>query len=292
VDRLRLISFRQWAVLSCLAVTFVTAAAHGSSPAAAKSAEKSQLVPAHAALARVAVSKPRRVVLVVGDSLVFQSAKDLQAAASADTDVRVDGRLGTAPCDWTGGAFDSLLEATHPRIVVLAFTGNAGAAAGCVNDHSAYPLAALLSNYRDHLTQLADRAGATGATVVISTPPARNPAVPAPPAVPTAAERTAPGAYYGFQGVPALRALYMDVVNASGGRWYLSDAAALAVSPGFVYTPTLRCRSDDGPCPTGVVTVRTGGKDAIHLDPGGHGAKRFAQALLAGALAADDPLGA
>ncbi len=292
VNRLRLISLRQWAVLSCLAIAFTTAIAHGPSPSTASPGAVNRLGPADAAPARVAVSKPRRVVLVVGDSLVYQAAKDLRASSTADTAVQVDGRLGTAPCDWTDGQFDSLLAASRPTVVVLAFSGNAGAAAGCVNDKVAYPLSALLRNYRDHLTVLADRAGATGATVIISTPPARNPAVPTPRAVPGARGRLAPGPFYGFQGVRAIRDLYREIVNASGNRWFLSDAAALAVSPGFVYAATLSCESDDGACPDGVVAVRTGRDDAIHLDPGGHGAKRYARALLASALASDNPLGA
>jgi hypothetical protein len=143
-----------------------------------------------------------------------------------------------------------------------------------------------MNNYRTHLTDLANRASAFGAAVVISTPPARNPLVAAPPAIPTADELTKPVPFYGFQGVPEVRQLYVDMVRASHGRWQLSDTAALAVSPDFVYHQTLPCQPADGACPTGVVSVRKGGTDAIHLDQAGHGARRFAHGLVSAALAA------
>jgi hypothetical protein len=229
------------------------------------------------------------VILVVGDSLIWQAQAELRALSDANAAVRVVDRLGTAPCDWTGGDFTRALEQAHPTVVVLAFAGNAGAAPGCVDAGQVYPLADLLANYRVHLTELANEATQAGATVVLATPPARNPADPAPPAVPSPGE-SAMTPYYGFQGVAELRSLYADLVNASGGRWHLSNAAALAVSPNFVYTATLPCESFDGACPSGTVAVRDGGSDAIHLDPQGHGAKRFARALVAGALAALSPL--
>ena len=110
--------------------------------------------------------------------------------------------------------------------------------------------------------------------------------------MPTPAELQKPIPFYGFQGVPAIRQLYVDMVKSSRGRWHLSDAAALAVSPDFVFHQSLVCQPGDGPCPSGYVDVRKGGTDAIHLDTGGHGAKRFAHALVQAALAAiDEPAG-
>jgi hypothetical protein len=282
-------NLRLWAVLAVLTVGFVTAAlrgpaAHaGSTPAQASSASLASSV-------RVSVGEPRPVILVVGDSLVYQARTELNALSDAHVEVRVAARLGTAPCDWAGGDFAQALHDARPSVVVLAFTGNTGAAPGCVSGGRAYPLAELLDNYRVHLADLADRATQAGATVVLSTPPARNPADPAPPAVPVAPAASKPMPFYGFQGVPQLRSLYADLVEASGGRWHLSNAAALAVSPNFVYSPTLPCESFDGACPTGTVAVRDGGSDAIHLDPQGHGAKRFARGLVGGALAALFPL--
>ncbi len=286
MDRNRARNLRLWAIPSCLAVALVTAALQAPAVAAKPHGAASRLAPADATLARVAGGTVRPVVLVIGDSLVEQAADQLRADSNSGVEVRVTDRLGTAPCDWTGGDFDAALAAAHPSVVVLAFSGNGGAAAGCVDSHTAYPLADLLSNYREHLTDLANRATAAGATVVISTPPARNPEVPSPSPVPTAAEQAKPIPYYGFQGVPAIRNLYVDMVNASHGRWHLSDAAALAVSPNFVFTQTLTCEKGDGPCPNGVVDVRKGGTDAIHLDRGGHGALRFAHALVSAALTA------
>ncbi len=267
-------------------MALITAAVQAPAGPAKPPAAASRLAPADATLARAAGGTVRPVVLVVGDSLVEQAADQLRADSNSGVEVRVTDGLGTAPCDWTGGDFDAAVAAAHPSVVVLAFSGNGGAAAGCVNSHTAYPLAELLSNYRSHLTDLANRATAAGAAVVIATPPARNPAVPAPSAVPTAAELAKPIPFYGFQGVPAIRDLYIDMVQASGGRWHLSDAAALAVSPGFVFHQTLACEKDDGPCPSGFVDVRKGGTDAVHLDRGGHGALRFAHGLVSAALAA------
>jgi hypothetical protein len=240
----------------------------------------------------VAGGQIRPVVLVIGDSLVEQAADALRAESNSGVEVRVTDRLGTAPCDWTGGDFNAALAAAHPSVVVLAFSGNPGAAAGCVNSHIGYPLADLLSNYRAHLTDLANRATAFGAAVVISTPPARNPLVPAPAPVPTAAQRANPIPFYGFQGVPQVRELYSEMVRASRGRWQLSDAAALAISPDFVFHQTLPCQPADGACPSGSVSVRKGGTDAIHLDTTGHGARRFTQALVSAAIAAiNEPAG-
>jgi hypothetical protein len=218
--------------------------------------------------------------------VVEQAADALRAESNSGIEVRVTDRLGTAPCDWTGGDFDAALAAAHPSVVVLAFTGNAGAASDCVNSHTAYPLADLLSNYQEHLTDLADRATAAGATVIISTAPARNPQVPAPAEVPTAAEQAHPIPFYGFQGVPQIRTLFASMVAQSQGRWQLSDAAALSISPDFVFHQTLPCQPADGACPSGDVSVRKGGTDAIHLDSAGHGARRFAHAMVAAALAA------
>jgi hypothetical protein len=288
MDRTTTRALRRWSVPSVLAAALLTAAIQAPGVAAKAPATAARQVRADTTLAPVARGQVRPVVLVIGDSLVEQAADALRNESNSGVEVRVTDRLGTAPCDWTGGDFDAALAAAHPSVVVLAFSGNGGAAAGCVSSHSAYSLAALLTNYRAHLTDLADRAEAAGATVVLSTPPARNPDVPAPPAVPTAEEQAQPTPFYGFQGVPQLRALYADMVTASRGRWHLSDAAALAVSPDFVFQQSLACEPADGFCPTGFVAVRKGGTDAIHLDRDGHGALRFARGLLSAALTAID----
>jgi hypothetical protein len=286
VDRNRTRTVRRWAIPSCLAIALVTAAITAPAVTSKPHPAASQPAEADATLANAAGGQVRPVVLVVGDSIVEQAADQLRAESNSGVEVRVTDRMGTAPCDWTDGDFDAALAAAQPSVVVLAFSGNGGAAAGCVNDHTAYSLAELLANYRAHLTDLANRATAFGAAVVISTPPARNPLVPAPPATPTAAERAKPIPYYGFQGVPEVRQLFIDMVRASHGRWQLSDAAALAISPNFVYRQTLPCQPADGACPTGSVSVRKGGTDAIHLDTAGHGARRFAHALVSAGLAA------
>jgi hypothetical protein len=202
--------------------------------------------------------------------------------------VRVSTQLGSAPCDWNGSRFESALMEDRPTIVVFAFTGNAGSSRGCVDSTLAYPLAELLANYRDNLVAMAGRADSIGAHVVFSVSPARNPLVPAPPSIPTTASlQNGPPKYYGFQGVPQIRSFYADLARTPGRHWGYSDAAAQAVSPGFVYTRTLPCTDADGACPSGDVDVRDVPTDAIHLDQYGHGARRFAKALLSGALSSD-----
>jgi hypothetical protein len=236
----------------------------------------------------VVAKQPRRhVILVVGDSLVAQAASQLRGMSTAAVTVQVAAELGSAPCDWTTGSFDAALQQFHPDVVVLAFVGNDGLTSGCVSEKQAFPLTELLGNYRVNLTALADRATAAGATVIIATAPARNPAAPPPPSTPTAGELAAPDQFYGFQGVPELRALYAQIA-ASNTRWHLSNAAALAISPDFIYKQVLRCSPGDGSCPDGFVAVRKGLDDAIHLDPTGNGAKRYAKALVASAVTIAD----
>ena len=227
------------------------------------------------------------VILVVGDSLVAQAAGRLWAASNFALRIEVAAELGSAPCDWTTGRFDAELTAVHPDTVVLAFVGNAGLSSGCVSTKQAFPLSELLANYRINLTALADRSTAAGATVIIATPPARNPGTPPPPDNPTIGARAKPDQFYGYQGVPAIRELYAQLV-AANQRWHLTNAPALAISPGFIYKQILSCNADDGSCPDGFVAVRTGRNDAIHLDETGNGAKRYAEALVASAIAIAD----
>jgi len=284
VTRVSSFRSRQWAVLTILGALFVTTLL-SSWLSASQSTSAHRLEPATATQAKVSAGGPRQVVLVLGDSLVYQSAAALRAQSSDAVDVRVASMLGTAPCDWAGTIFDNLLKQDRPDLVVLAFSGNAGASKeACVSTKQAYPLAELLSNYREYVTKLANQANAAGATVVISTPPARNPAAPPPPVVPTIGEMAKPDEFYGFQGTPEVRDLYTDIATMSGGQWRLSEAAALAISPHFTYSVTLPCVPSDGACPSGRVAVRRGHDDAIHLDSGGHGAERFAAAMIASAL--------
>jgi hypothetical protein len=228
------------------------------------------------------------VILVVGDSLIGQADQQLRDASTPSVSVRTAYQLGSAPCDWAGDRFEALLQDIHPDTVVLAFVGNAGLTGDCVSTKQAYPLTQLLSNYRVHLTELADQATAAGATVILVDPPARNPGAPPPPDIPSIGELAAPDQFYGFQGIPEIRDLYAEMVNGSAGRWHLTDAPALAISPGFVYKQILSCNADDGSCPEGFVQVRKGRDDAIHLDADGNGARRYTKALVASAVAIAD----
>ena len=103
-------------------MALVTAALSAPAVTAGSHATASRLGPADATLARVAGGQIRPVVLVIGDSLVEQAADALRAESNSGVEVRVTDRLGTAPCDWTGGDFNAALAAAHPSVVVLAFS--------------------------------------------------------------------------------------------------------------------------------------------------------------------------
>jgi hypothetical protein len=265
----------------------IAAAPATAAPAADQAATKSPK-PTAVRTAAAEAGQPHHVVLVVGDSLIAQAAAQLHEDSTAAVNVTPAYELGSAPCDWTSGEFAAELNAVHPDVVVLAFVGNAGVSPGCVSTNDAFPLSELLSNYRLSLTALASQATTAGAKVIFVTPPARNPAAPPPPDIPTSGEMASPDAFYGYQGVPEIRNLYVEMTNGSGGSWQLTDAPALAISPGFVYKQVLSCDAGDGSCPDGFVEVRKGHDDAIHLDPDGNGAKRYAKALVASVIAIAD----
>lgn len=280
-------------VLAATLIVFLTTAFAASPARSVSRSAAATLATAHTAGATTTTplspdATKRHVVLVVGDSVIAQSQAQLRDASNSNVTVHVASEPGSAPCDWTAGRFDSELAAVRPDIVVLAFVGNAGLTASCVSTQHAFPLTELLSNYRLNLTTLANRATAAGATVIFVTPPARNPATPPPPETPTIGELAAPDRFYGFQGVPAIRDLYAEMTAGSNGRWQRTDAPALAISPGFVYKQFLSCDAGDGSCPDGFVAVRKGRDDAIHLDAGGNGARRYARALIASTLAIAD----
>ena len=236
---------------------------------------------------------PKGPILVVGDSLVMQTTNALRSWAIPSVRIVADGGSGSAPCDWEKGytdpytgryeKFSQLLQTIRPAAVVLAFTGNPGLgsiARGCVNASVHYTLSALLASYKRALTQMADEASAHGARVYFSASPPRNPATPA-------------GAYtdgakdpeYGFNGVPALNALYEALANSGRGQelhWTFDPYAAQYVSTSsLTWQLTERCLPWDGSmCLNGSVQVRAGGFDAIHLDADGAGEALYAIGLV------------
>jgi len=242
-----------------------------------------------------AVSQDRVAVgpiLIIGDSVLVQSAAALERTTGT-VSVIADGGSGSAPCDWVAGytdpftgrflKFTSAFNASHPSVVVLAFTGNPGldwSTTGCVDSDGQYSLASLLANYQISLTTMATYASDHGAQVYFSAAPPRNPA-------------TAAGAYtgangeseFGFNGVPQINALYQEMVASRLGRrlhWvYDPDAAEDVSNAQLEWQLTEPCTASDGSsCVDGRVQVRAGGDDAIHLDPNGAGATRYAAGLL------------
>jgi hypothetical protein len=235
--------------------------------------------------ARTTVSSARTPILVVGDSVVAQSAAALVDFAPPGVSVSVGAALGTAPCDWENGSigphpgehdvYEQDLRLIHPRDVVLLFTGNpglSGPSAGCLDPNKPYSLTGLLRSYRIVLDTMAKQASAIDATVYLERPPPRNPAVPTGYDIATRANR-------GFQGVPAIAQMLEGIVaSASAGeRWIYADGGARAISgPGFVYEAWMPCSNLlEERCFDDEVLVRASNNDAIHLDPSGCGAILF-----------------
>lgn len=243
-----------------------------------------------AAPAGRAASAPASV-LVVGDSLSVQAAPAVPAWEPPGAHVVVSAGIGTAPCDWANGYYDvwakrsfqyyQVFDQNRPRSVVFAFSGNAGLsgpAGGCVDATTHYSLEQLLATYTRWLTPMAQYASSHGAAVWFALAPPRNPATPA------GAYRDGQGhTYYGFNGVPQINDLY-EALAASGTAlgWNYDPGAAAGVSaPGLTWALDLPCKPWDGlDCHNGMVQVRAGGFDAIHLDRQGAGGIRFALGLM------------
>jgi hypothetical protein len=243
----------------------------------------------------------RRSLLVVGDSVAAQAADPLVKLAPAGTTVSVDAVLpGSAPCDWAHGftdpfegGFHSFTDALHkvrPEKVVFMFTGNpglSGSAGGCVDPNSAYTLSQLLATYQTSLTDMANQAVRSGATVYFEAPPPRNPQIPV-------GYDSLDQENLGFQGAPEMVSFYRELVAAKDSpRWRFEDSAAIGVStPELSWQMFLPCESWDSKlCVNGEVQIRAGGIDAVHLDTTGCGAIRFALGIEEDALgiAPSDP---
>lgn len=232
-------------------------------------------------------------VLIVGDSIVAQAADAARYWAPPGSSVWVYGGPGSAPCDWAAGYRDpfsgswyrlsALVDRYHPAAVVLSFSGNpgfGGPPAGCVDNRTHYSLGALLASYQRALSQMASYATSHGARVYLEGSPPRNPATPPGP------YRGPSGTLYGFNGVPQLNLMLMDLVRSPEGtaqHWLYDNSADVAVSDSsLTWHLYLPCGAlDVGNCQGGQVQVRAGGSDSIHLDSRGAGATRYGMALVA-----------
>jgi hypothetical protein len=231
-------------------------------------------------------------ILVIGDSLVAQATKALQSWNLPSVPIIAEGGLGSAPCDWEKGYIDPLsghylkfsdvFRTSKPVAVVFAFTGNPGLeshATGCVNSSGRYSLSMLLASYKRALTTMALYASDRGAQVYLSATPPRNPGTP--PGLYRGSGRTPE---YGFNGVPALNRLYQRMAQSALGlkfHWTYDPYPAEYVSTSaLAWRLYERCMPwDTGDCVGGMVRVRAGGFDAIHLDTKGAGAILYAIGL-------------
>ncbi len=237
---------------------------------------------------------PQGPILIVGDSLVVQSTEALRSLNAPGTRIVAAGGSGSAPCDWEHGytdpftglflRFSDVFDASKPAAVVFAFSGNPGVdfpQTGCVDSSGNYSLATLLASYRRSITIMADYASSHGAQVVLSAVPPRNPATPL-----GAYEGTGGTPQYGFNGDPALNVLYQQMTRSGDGqrfRWAYDHTAAASVStPSLSWRSSSACVSGTTGCQNGIVTLREGGLDAIHLSFSGE--VRFAKGLIEEAM--------
>jgi hypothetical protein len=239
-----------------------------------------------------ATRSPDGPILVIGDSLVVQATKALRSWNLPSVPIIARGGLGSAPCDWENGytdplsghylKFSDVFRGSKPVAVVFAFTGNPGLeskSTGCIDSSGRYSLSALLTNYKRALTKMSLYASEHGTQVYLAAVPPRNPATP-------------PGLYrgsggthqYGFNGVPAFNRLYREMARSATGlqfHWTYDPYPAEYVSTSALsWRLDERCMPwDSGDCTRGVVRVRAGGLDAIHLDTEGAGAILYAIGL-------------
>ena len=178
------------------------------------------------------------------------------------------------------------VRSQHPRVVVLAFTGNPGISpAACIKEATAdYRLSDILSAYRVALQAMGSFATRSGSRVVLSATPARNPDVP---------EGWVDQSQHGYNGDPAFNTMMSELASSQGWTYDTGGAAAIS-GPGLGWTLFLPCPSaTEVGCVDGREQVRYGGSDAIHCDAPGtngdgtpsRGSLRYARGLLVTPLA-------
>jgi hypothetical protein len=225
---------------------------------------------------------PKRVVMVYGDSLVWESQGDITWQMGDAYDTRVVSLGGTALCDYA----DQIVAdawTIRPSLVVVAFTGNAFTEcmqppAGRLND-----AAWQGEKYGADLTVLLDRLAPTGVpSIVVSPPPALHRVLPDEPTAEAAAAAAAASPIVlpevwalgqrpdGFVSTEVVVApVYRDVVasaRARGRDTMLIDGGRLLRAPDGGWTKVARClpfESAEWGCRDGLIDVR--GPDLGHF---------------------------
>ncbi len=231
----------------------------------------------------LAACGPKRVVMVYGDSLVWESQGDITWQMGDTYDTRVVSLGGTALCDYSDQIVSDAV-ALRPSVVVVAFSGNAFTEcmqppAGRLND-----AAWQGEKYGADLTALLERLAPTGVPViVVSPPPALRRTVPANATTPEAAAAAAAASPVvlpdrwdvgqrpdGFESTDVVVVpVYRDVVasaRARGRDVMLIDGGRLLRAPDGGWTKVAPCLPFEGAewgCRDGVIDVR--GPDLGHF---------------------------
>jgi hypothetical protein len=217
---------------------------------------------------RAGAESVRPVVLVFGDSLVWEAEQYLSSFLTVDHDVRVFAVGGTAICDYADDVVRRSAE-LHPRMVVLAFSGNSLTTCmlpppGTPNDQRW-----IVTKYQRDLDGIVAPLGRMGVSVTLVGAPPRlervGDAVERPTtwtigAVPSnmvSVETNVNGVYEST--AARARARGFDVGYVDGGR--------RLKSPSGGWTKVLPCSVIDpgSACVAGLVTVRA--FDLVHFCP-------------------------
>jgi hypothetical protein len=180
-------------------------------------------------------------VIVIGDSLTWESAPRIRSGLGAAWTTNVSAIGGMPACGMIPLLQSTLVANPHPTVIAIETAGNALAPCmgGAIPGDDAF-----WARYRADLATLAATASATGAHVVfVAPPPTEEPSLSAIEAQIGAIARATPG-------------------------WTVTTAASVAVTPAGTFTAFLPCLKNETAkqgCVGGQIRVRNA--DGLHLCP-------------------------
>lgn len=226
-------------------------------------------------------TKPPKVALLYGDSLVWESTAPTLAAFGPKWSVVNTSYPGTAPCDWLKRVNADLVT-YHPAVVTLATAGNSSS--GCMEDPSTgvdwpYGSNGFFARYRSDLDAIFSAVSASGAQMVFIDDPPFQPAI-----------------------TDQDEVQIISIATQLAGRYHgvtISHSARVALSKNGAYTAYKHCKSSETAamgCSNGKIVIRTitGAFAGIHFCPDGFtyptgcteyssGELRFGKAIAAAA---------